>query len=1074
MKRGTRFIGCVVMGLLMAAVPLRATIAATEPTGLIVEGIVADSAAAKAGLKVGDVLLTFEGRELTTLVALQAVQQNSVGKKEGVLQVRRGETTLTVNVPTGTLGALVRPELSLAALTHYKEARAALAAEKQAEAIDALVKAAEEAEKSETHAVAAWLYWSAGSVHEGQERWNEAQKLNAPAWRLASESRDVALKIKVLESLGWCGRNLSKYTEAAKWYEQALQLSTGTGYEMWAADHLTALGRIGLETREFQVAHDWFNRALKIYQRLTPQSEDVASSLGLLSSAAYLGSEFQAAQDYLLDALKIYEQINASSEDVARSYNNLGSIAYKRGKLDDAQQHFERARVIRERIDPDSLEVADTLSNLGSVAYFRGDLHAAQVNFRDALNIRRKQVPGSLLEADSLNSQGNIFYSTDNLPAAQKSYNDALKIQEHLAPGSLEVATSLNNLGNVAYFSNKLDEAQGYHRRAFEIRDRLAPGSLEVADSLNNLGSIAYLRGELVAAKRYHHRALEIKERLAPGSLVVAIGLATLGRDLFKEGDFREALRLFTDAVNIVETERSRISSIEGRALLVARHTYPYIGLVETNLALNDAPAAFAVTERAHTRSFIELLSERPPDFRRDIPAELVKRQNEIDQNRSSNYVSLRDTDTILRAKNSELERLKLGGGDAKRINELNGLVKDLKKRIEGLRIDLVKDTLRQRELEIQVRSVAPKAGTLQYPLPTSLADAQAALDADTLLLSYFIGLEQTYLFAVTKKAIKVYTLPAGETTLKGQVKAFRNEVANKRLDMSKLMEQGRSLYDLLVGQAQEPIDQAKRVLICPDGPLHMLPFAALLRQSSPRPRYFVEDKPLHTISSMAVYAEMRKLRAENGRQQKRILAFADPVNNLTKLPSALNEVVELRNLFGKSATVRLGRQATETAARTESNAYSILHFAVHGLLDDDVGLNSSLALSRPEMMGGTVTKDDNGLWQAWEIFEQPRLKADLVTLSACEANLGENVRGEGLIGLTRAFQYAGAKSVLVSLWEVNDESTAPLMKAFYRELQKGADKDIALQKASVTLRGQQKWEHPYHWAPFILVGDWQ
>jgi len=253
-----------------------------------------------------------------------------------------------------------------------------------------------------------------------------------------------------------------------------------------------------------------------------------------------------------------------------------------------------------------------------------------------------------------------------------------------------------------------------------------------------------------------------------------------------------------------------------------------------------------------------------------------------------------------------------------------------------------------------------------------------------------------------------------------------------------------------------------------------MLPFAALLRQTRPSLRYFIEDKPLHTISSMAVYAETLKLRARNSRRQKRFLAFAGPVNDLAKLPSSLVEVREVAKLFGKSATVRLGPQATEIAARKESRDYSILHFAVHGLLDDEIGLNSSLALSRPKMLGQTATKDDNGLWQAWEIFEQGGLKADLVTLSACEANLGENVRGEGLIGLTRAFQYAGAKSVVVSLWAVADESTAPLMTAFYRELQKGTGKDVALQRALVTLRGQRKWEHPFHWAPFILVGDWR
>ena len=120
------------------------------------------------------------------------------------------------------------------------------------------------------------------------------------------------------------------------------------------------------------------------------------------------------------------------------------------------------------------------------------------------------------------------------------------------------------------------------------------------------------------------------------------------------------------------------------------------------------------------------------------------------------------------------------------------------------------------------------------------------------------------------------------------------------------------------------------------------------------------------------------------------------------------------------------------------------------------------------------MKEEDNGLLQAYEVFEHVRLNADLVVLSACQTGLGREMRGEGLIGLTRAFLYAGANSVVVSLWEVSDASTAALMKEFYQELRKGTSKDVALQKAQMAVRGHPKWQHPFYWAPFILVGDWQ
>jgi CHAT domain-containing protein len=288
--------------------------------------------------------------------------------------------------------------------------------------------------------------------------------------------------------------------------------------------------------------------------------------------------------------------------------------------------------------------------------------------------------------------------------------------------------------------------------------------------------------------------------------------------------------------------------------------------------------------------------------------------------------------------------------------------------------------------------------------------------------------------------------------------------------------------------------------LICPDGALHALPVAALISRADPEPRYFIEDKPLHIIVSMTVYAETRKSAATDKHKPKpTVLAFGDaiyaneqttavnkpqtepPITDfrqrgwrLSPLPGTRREVEEIARLYGDAATVKLGREATKTAAQKESPNYTILHFAVHGWLDDQIGLNSGLALSQPKASGQNGETGDKWLWQAWEIIGQTRVKADLVVLSACLTGLGQEVRGEGIIGLTRAFQYAGAKSVIVSLWSVSDASTAALMSEFYRELRRGEVKDVALQKAMVAVRGNPKWAHPYYWSAFILSGDWE
>jgi CHAT domain-containing protein len=268
------------------------------------------------------------------------------------------------------------------------------------------------------------------------------------------------------------------------------------------------------------------------------------------------------------------------------------------------------------------------------------------------------------------------------------------------------------------------------------------------------------------------------------------------------------------------------------------------------------------------------------------------------------------------------------------------------------------------------------------------------------------------------------------------------------------------------------------------------LPFAALARNG----HWLAEQKPIHTVLSATVYAEIKKSRRQNAEAAPEVLAlFGDPHYpplppgqsstvhpdvraavgrglSLTSLPSTRDEVRGIASLYPDARTY-LGAEATEERAKSIGKDARYLHFACHGLLDERFPLNSALALTIPEHPGDD---QQNGLLQAWEIFESVRLDADLVTLSACDSALGQEMGGEGLLGLTRAFQYAGARSVLASLWSVSDASTAELMKSFYVYLQKGRSKDEALRAAQADLIQGKSFSHPYYWAAFELTGDWR
>ena len=394
-------------------------------------------------------------------------------------------------------------------------------------------------------------------------------------------------------------------------------------------------------------------------------------------------------------------------------------------------------------------------------------------------------------------------------------------------------------------------------------------------------------------------------------------------------------------------------------------------------------------------------------------------------------------------------------------------------------------------------------------------------------MLSYSVGEEQTDLSVVSfEGGLRVETLAIDEKDLQRQVNEVR-ELIRRALPgdetgaVQSLSVIGKRLYRTLIQPVAAEVGKSDRVLIIPDGPLHLLPWGALIRDTGenvgPGARswqYLAEWKPLHTALSATAYAELKRDRnheASGSRPPIQLAAFGDPsypgslnsgsrdgigdvragsavdrgVFDWSPLPYSRREVEQISALYPREVTrTYLGAEATEEAAKSIAEGARIVHFATHGHFDDRFPLNSALVLTIPEELSDGR---DNGYLQVREIFERVRLDADLVVLSACASALGKEQGREGLIGLTRAFQYAGARSVVASLWNVRDQATAELMVRFYRHLNAGESKDEALRAAQVELiRGpvrvrdekgrmvERDFSAPYYWAVFQVYGDWQ
>lgn len=486
---------------------------------------------------------------------------------------------------------------------------------------------------------------------------------------------------------------------------------------------------------------------------------------------------------------------------------------------------------------------------------------------------------------------------------------------------------------------------------------------------------------------------------------------------------------------------------------------------------------AFGVLERSRARRLLEMLAERDLVFSGDIPPDLERER---------------------RIANAEYDSAQA---------ELSGLsptsqseeVSELTNRLAEIRRG-------QEEIKQRIRKLSPRMASLQYPEPLSLAQAQAALDPGTLLMSFSLGQEESFLFALGSRPrdFEVYKLRATRQELEKEVRLFRSLIENRQ-DVSSLS--SKLSADLLEPAGAE-IRKARCLLICPDGPLHFLPFGALLDPAAGKRRYLVETTPFSVILSATIFSELK--RGRRPLKNPLLVAFGDPVytgaagtevfrglpassrgagvgiGSLAPLPWTRQEVSGIADLYPGRAQVFLGSDATEDRAKSLPKEAGIIHFACHGVLDERFPLDSALVLSPSARPG---SRRENGLLQAWEIFESLRIDADLVTLSACGTALGAERGGEGIVGLTRAFQYAGAQSVVASLWDVSDESTAEFMKRLYVGLQAGKTKAQALQDAQRGFVARKvkppaaskgappppklDISHPYYWAAFELAGDW-
>lgn len=831
--------------------------------------------------------------------------------------------------------------------------------------------------------------------------------------------------------------------------------------------HAATLHNLGIVTMgqdKFAAAEDYFRRSMEISSALAGGETLWANSASSLSVVKRRVGDFDAAAKYQQESLSIRRKLEPGGLPVASSLNNLANLDRMRGDLKKAEAEYRESLEINQKLVPNTRVVAGGLESLGNLAQQRGDLNLAADYYSQAIELWKKLSPNSVNWAETLTNLALVLQDQGHLQEAEKDYGEALAVFDWQKTSPLSAARLRRGLGQLHELQGRFRLADDEYVRGFAVLKTAVPGSVETAEMAFRIGDLARRQGDWERARTFYQQSLSLRENLLPNTTDLAEslhGMALVARHDKRAG---EAETFFARSIAALE---SQAKSFGGSEVVDANFHSTYAAFYHDYIDLlvekQKTREAFHVLEQSRAQAMLDLLAQRQLSFA-DAPGEFIAKLRTL----AAEYDRVQERLLSTAATKNSAQTLALQS----RLVE-----------IEGERSSFIE----------RIREQSPKYAQLEYPTSLDLSGAQAALEGGTVLLSYLVEPDRTLLFVVrpTNQApgISLFTIPTKAADLRKKVRAFRIEIEKSTAyRRPELTEQAQALYGLLLKPAEALLRQSERVLLSPDGPLYKLPFDALIRGN----QFLVEWKPLHSTLSATLYAELKKGSRAPANYPVTLAAFGSPNYSpaqgksetqpadelrglvggwsLRQLPFSKAEVEQISALYPGRSKVFLGSDATEEHAKAIGADTRFIHFAVHGVIDEKMPLNSALILSMPQK----EHTGDNGFLQSWELYQNVHWDAELVVLSACETALGPEMEGEGLMGLTRAIHYAGARSVLSSLWSVDDRRTQQLMIEFYRRLQAGEPKDAALRGAQLSLLHSRGAAAPFYWAAFTLDGDWK
>jgi CHAT domain-containing protein/uncharacterized protein HemY len=933
---------------------------------------------------------------------------------------------------------------------------------KKEKALDCMAEALKTARAAADRQVEAIAINNTGVVYYGMGEKQKALDLFNQSLAINKELGNRREQATILTSIGTAYGSMREYKKALSFLSESLALRRQIGNKRETALALNNIGVVYVLANEYEPALEYYQQALPLWRQASDRNGEAACLHNMASIYDQTG-EYRKAIEYYDLALKLNRAVNFQI-GVANTLTSLGQLYNKLGDYGRALDLLNEALPIHRAASNRQSEMV-ALHTIGSICRKQGDWKKALETLDQALVLAR-EVKDPKAEAETLAARGEIFAAQGDNTRALELLTRALSISEAIGSPHAQAATQMI-IGRIYSSDRQWDKAREFYLKGLALFQAMGTRYDEAA-----------ARWSIAANERDAGRLVE-----ARSSLEAARAIKESVRSNVPGQNLRSYYNTSTEAFYELEID-----------VLMQLH--------KQNPDGGYCAEAFDLSERGRARGLIEMLREAEVDLFKVVEPSLLEQQRALQH--------------LLNAKAEQQSRFLSGKYDQQRAAAIAKELDEL--------------TVKYRDLETKIAVTSPRYAALTAPQPLSLRQIQeTVLDPDSLLLEYSLGAERSYLWAVSRDSIASFELPSRKD-IEAAAMHFYELVS--REDSGGADDAASTLTRMLLLPAAGVLGN-KRLVIVADGGLNYIPFSVLPSPSSAGLNTHHDLAPGEAVAgrsdltpliaeretvylpSASTLAVIRSETAGRAPAPKTVAVFADPVftpddSRLTAssaqpaderrkkstTPGDLARSMEesgtpdsgasLPRLIGsrrEAAAIMalvppgerkeaLDFQANlQVATSPELGEYRIVHFATHGVLNSRHPELSGIVLSLVNERGEPV----DGFLRLNEIYNL-KLPTDLTVLSACRTALGTDIKGEGLVGLTRGFMYAGSPRIAASLWKVDDAAAADLMKRFYQAM---LGKDhlrpaAALRQAQIEMWKQKRWQSPYYWGAFVLQGEWR